>query len=99
MNNKCRVSVEELEHDRAQWSTTVDQDVENAFKAFKNHKDENFKTAILAEAMTENDSVLKRLVVAVEGEDHYLTGQIILEALKDYAHDCATAGTLNVHQS
>ena len=52
------------------------------------------KLEILAESLTERDSVLTNLLAACEAGDSFLAGKIIIDALKDYAHDCATGGVL-----
>ena len=88
---KCRVSEDELNHDLNQ---VDDDDIAQAFRKFLSAS-EDVKLEILVEAVTEmRECDLLSLLTACEDGDRILAGKIVIAALKDYSHDCATGGVL-----
>ena len=72
--------------------TTVEQDIQAAFKKFISLDNEGHQIDILCESMTERDGVLEKMMEAIKVGDRGLIGQIVLDACADYAHDCTGVG-------
>lgn len=72
--------------------TTVEQDIQAAFEKFKALDNKVHQLDILCESMTERDDVLEKMMEAIKAGDNFLIGQIVLEAVEDYAHDCSGVG-------
>ena len=88
---KCRVSEDELNHDLNQVDA---DDINDAFIKFLSAS-RDVKLEILVETVTEMpERDLLCLLTACEVGDWGLAGKTIIDALKDYAHDCATGGVL-----
>ena len=74
--------------------TTVEEDMRTAFETFITLDNEGHQLDILCESIVEREDVQVKLMEAISNEDRGLIGQIILNAVEDYAHDCQTGGTL-----
>jgi len=70
----------------------INQDIERAFQKFLSLEDKDHQLDILCESMTERDNVLEKMMAAVKANDAQLIGMIVIEAAKDYAHDCSGYG-------